>query len=422
VKTDDWVQLYGDLAQTLPAHVQAARLTICGLSTFLDGYVRLHEAEPLLNATEETPQATLLRELTRRAGAGIGGEFYMDWPEGGMWVEKNLNISCWGLGGSGAQAAQILAILGAPALMSLEDRSERQLSVIHPSVLLATNRGIIRCGRLSTTHGRKPAHYIFEYTAGTQVGSIVPARSSRTIVRFTDERLDNDPNFTRESIIAAANAGAAILSGFNEIGDEDLENVLTQTVTLAQAWRNRGLKTIHLELGDYATIRARNTVLERLGGAFTSLGMSYSELRALCVGAQEPISKAFELSESFNLSRLCIHADDWALAITKGDPQREFEALLCACLLAAARAERGHPCTPIAAPPSAEFHKLRWDRVSQSGNRFVVCCAAPYLERPAATIGLGDTFLAGTLLVLGGAEPALANVQHQKTLYEYQRK
>jgi ADP-dependent phosphofructokinase/glucokinase len=32
-----------------------------------------------------------------------------------------------------------------------------------------------------------------------------------------------------------------------------------------------------------------------------------------------------------------------------------------------------------------------------------VCCPAPYLEKPAATIGLGDTFLAGTLLVLGGA-------------------
>jgi ADP-dependent phosphofructokinase/glucokinase len=416
VKTDDWAQVYGDLVQRLPAYVQAARLTICGLSTFLDGYVRLHEVGVLLNAREETPQATLLRELTRRAGAGIGGEFYMDWPEGGTWVEKNLKVSRWGLGGSGAQAAQILAILGAPALMSLEDRSDRQLSVIHPSVLVATNRGVIRCGQLSTAPRRKPAHYIFEYTAGTQLGSIVPARSSRTIVRFTDERLDNDPDFTRESIIAAANAGAAILSGFNEIGEEDLEDVLTQTVTLAQAWKNRGLKTIHLELGDYATIRARDMVLARLRGVFTSLGMSHSELRTLCLGSQEPISKAFELSESLNLSRLCIHADDWALAITKDDPRREFDALSCGCLLAAARAETGHPCPPIAAPASGQFHKLRWDKVSQSGDRFVVCCAAPYLERPAATIGLGDTFLAGTLLVLGGAEPALAKCSASKNL------
>jgi ADP-dependent phosphofructokinase/glucokinase len=413
MKTEDWGKVYGDLVQRLPAYVQDARLTICGLSTFLDGYVRLHEAERLLNAKEGTPQAALSRELFRRASAGIGGEFYLDWPEGGMWVEKNLQFSRWGLGGSGAQAAQMLAILGAPALMSLEDRGERQLSVIHPNVQVATNRGVFRCGELSTVQGRKPAHYIFEFTAGTQVGSIIPTRSSRTIVRFTDERLDNDSDFTRESITAAANAGAAILSGFNEIGHQDIRAALTDTVTLAHAWRDRGLKTIHLELGDYSTVNARDTVLEELGGAFTSLGMSYSELRALCVGSQDPVSKALELTEALNLSRLCVHADTWALAITNSDPQREVEALLCGCLLASARAERGEPCRPTGVPANAEFHDLPLEKFSKSGERFIVCCASPYLERPVATIGLGDTFLAGTLLVLGRAErAALAKFQH----------
>jgi ADP-dependent phosphofructokinase/glucokinase len=412
VKTEDWGKVYKDLVQRLPAYVRDARLTICGLSTFLDGYVRLHEAEPLLNAKGGTPQAALSRELFRRASVGIGGEFYMDWPEGGMWVEKSLQFSRWGLGGSGAQAAQMLAIIGAPALMSLEDRSGRQLSVIHPNVLVATNSGVIRCGELSAAQGRKPAHYIFEFTAGTQVGSIIPKRSSRTIVRFTDERLDNDPDFTRESIAASATAGAGIFSGLNEIGDQDLEAALTETVALAQAWRNRGLKTIHLELGDYATVKARDTVLEKLGGAFTSFGMSYSELCALCVGPQDAISKALELSETLNLSRLCVHADTWALAITNGDPQRELEALLCGCLLAAVRAEIGQPCQPTGVPVNAEFHDMPLEKFSKSGERFIVCCASPYLERPVATIGLGDTFLAGTLLVLGRAEPALANVQH----------
>ena len=411
MKTEDWGKAYRDLVQMLSAYVRDARLTICGLSTFLDGYVRLHEAEPLLSAKVGTPEAALSRELFRRASVGIGGEFYMDWPEGGMWVEKNLQISRWGLGGTGAQAAQMLAILGTPALMSLEDRSGRQLSVIDPNVLVATNRGVIRCGELSTAQGRKPAHYIFEFTTGAQVGSIIPKRSSRTIVRFTDERLDNDPDFTRESIAASATAGAGIFSGFNEIGDQDIEAALTETVALAQAWRNRGLKTIHLELGDYATVKARDTVLEKLGGAFTSLGMSYSELCALCVGSQDAISKAFELSETLNLSRLCVHADTWALAITNGDPQRELEALLCGCLLASARAERGQPCRPTGVPASAEFHDMPLEKFSKSGERFIVCCASPYLEQPVATIGLGDTFLAGTLLVLGRAEPALANIQ-----------
>ena len=411
MKTEEWGQVYRDLLERLPAYVRDARLTICGLSTFLDGYVRLHEAAPLLNAKKGTPQEALSRELFRRANLGIGGEYYLDWPEGGTWVEENLQFSRWGLGGSGAQAAQMLAIMGAPALMSLEDRSRRQLSVIHPNILVATNRGVIRCGELPATPGRKPAHYIFEFTAGTQVGSIVPKRSSRTIVRFTDERLDADADFTKESIAASASAGAGILSGFNEIGEKDIDAALADTIALAKAWRNRGLKTIHLELGDYATAEERDTVLEKLRGTFTSLGMSYSELCALCGGSPDAIGKALELSESLSLSRLCVHADTWALAITNGDPQRELEALLCGCLLASARAERGEPCRPMAVPADAEFHDMPLEKFSKSGERFIVCCASPYLEWPVATIGLGDTFLAGTLLVLGRAEPPLANVQ-----------
>jgi ADP-dependent phosphofructokinase/glucokinase len=403
VKIDDWGEVYGEVVQKLPAYVQEARLTICGLSTFLDGYVRLDKAKRLLDVEDGTPQAALSRELIRRASAGMGGEYYLDWPGGGIWVEANLKFSRWGLGGSGAQAGQMLAILGAPALISLEDRSERQLSVIHPNVQVATARGVFRCGGISPTGGRKSAHYIFEYTAGTGIGSIVPKRSSRTIVRFTIERLDNDPDFTRESIAAAANAGAAILSGFNEIDHQDMGVALSETVKLAHAWRDRGLRTIHLELGDYGSVDARDMVFEGLLGGFTSLGMSYSELRGLCVGSQDPISKAYELSEKLNLSRLCVHADTWAFAITKGDPKRELEALLCGCLLASARAEKGEPCRPTAVPVSAEYHVPPVETFSKSGERSMVCCASPYLERPAATIGLGDTFLAGTLLVLGGA-------------------
>jgi len=104
---------------------------------------------------------------------------------------------------------------------------------------------------------------------------------------------------------------------------------------------------------------------------------------------------------------LCVHADTWALAITKGDPHRELEALLCGCLLASARAQRGEPCRPTGVPANAEFHDPPLETFSKSGERFIVCCASPYLERPVATIGLGDTFLAGTLLVLGRAEASV---------------
>jgi ADP-dependent phosphofructokinase/glucokinase len=403
VNTEDWEKRYRKFLRRLPVYVSDSRLTICGLSTFVDGYLWLHEAEPLLTAKKGTPQAALARELLRRASAGIGGELYMDWPEGGVWLEENLRIARWGIGGTGAQAAQTLAILGAPALISLEDRSARQLSVIHPEILVATTAGVSRIGELPAgVHGGKPAHYIFEFTAGNRVGSVLLSRSSRTIVRFGEERLDRDPDFTRESVREAATAGAGILSGFNEIGDKQLQESLEGAVELAQSWRDKGLNIIHLEIGDYQSVAARDTALKMLGGVIDSLGLSYSELCGLAIGPQDTIEKACELAAMFNLSRLCVHSDTWALTVTKDDPQREFEAILCGCLLASARAERGFPCAPVAIPQDAVFHDLSWEKSRRSGERSIVSCASPYLARPAGTIGLGDTFLAGTLLVLGG--------------------
>jgi len=397
----DWHKAYRNLLERLPIYVREARLTLCGLSTFVDGYVRLHEAPPLLDAVDGTPEAVLARELFKRAAAGIGGEFHLDWPEGGGWVEKHLKVVSWGLGGTGAQAAQTLAVLGAPALISLQDRSERQLSVMHPDIEVATPRGVVRRAELPAVPGSKPAHYIFEFTAGVKVGSAVPTRSSRTIVRFGNERLDDDPDFYRESVAVAERAGAGILSGFNELPEEELKVALEQTVALVQAWKRRGLSLIHLELGDCATARARNAILETLGDVITSLGMNHAELRGFCAGTNNALDQAQELSKAFDLARLCVHADAWALTLTKGDPQCELAALLCGCLLAASRAEKGRPCCPSGLPAHAEFHHPPCSHVGHRNGRSVVCCAAPYLERPAATIGLGDTFLAGTLLVLG---------------------
>ena len=409
MKAEDWKRAYADLIQRLPRYVRDGRVTICGLSTFVDGYVRLHEAEPLLKAREGTPPAMLAEELLRRALAGIGGEFYMDWPEGGKWVERNLVITRWGVGGTGAQAAQTLAMLGAPALMNLEDRSRRQLSVLHPDILVAFQGGVVKCGQLAIGEGEKPAHYIFEFTAGTKVQSCVLKRSSRTIVRFSEERLDHDPDFARESVTASAEAGAGILSGFNEMENHVLDESLKETLLLAEAWKKRGLETIHLELGDFGMVAARNKVLNLLGGVITSLGMSYSELCGFSDGSKQTIEQACELAETLNLARLCVHFDTWALSITRGDPDRELEALLCGCLLASARAEKGFPCSPVELPADANLHALGWEKMRKSGERSIVSCAAPHLDRPAGTVGLGDTFLAGTLLVLGGAERPRAN-------------
>jgi ADP-dependent phosphofructokinase/glucokinase len=100
--------------------------------------------------------------------------------------------------------------------------------------------------------------------------------------------------------------------------------------------------------------------------------------------------------------------------LTREDPERELDALAMGCLLASARAEAGWPVakphTPAAAgfacPPSPPIS------VCAGSGWHIVCCATPYLRDPASTVGLGDTFTAGTMLVHAGPrrQAVLANL------------
>ena len=396
---ESWADRYINLLPRITAHAQITPLILCGLASCADAYLRLARAEALLATKPGTAPNALAQELIRRTERGAGGEFFMDWPDGDTWIEKNLRIDNWGLGGTGAQGAQTLAILGAKALISLEDRSIRKLSVIHPDVLVADSSGLKRRAELSSRPGSEPAHFIFEVAAGERVGPVTASRSTRIIVRFAHHHLDRDPDFVRISEQNAPTVGAAIVCGFNELADDSLSEELEYAGKLISGWRQRGLRLIHLELGGYENTAARDQVLSVLGPLVTSLGMSHTELRGFSDG--DVVRQASRFAAEFDLRRVCVHADTWALTVTRDDAETELESLLCGCLLASCRAESGVPCVPIRVPIAARFSSPDWPLISRSGHNSVVCCAAPYLEQPMATIGLGDTFLAGTLLVLG---------------------
>ena len=393
---DFWREQYLALVPRLSGFAQSMPLTLCGLATCTDAYLRLSEAEPLFSARNDKA-VTLARALQQRAANGIGGELFLDWPEAEEWIAQNLPISNWGLGGTGAQAAQALTLLGGRALITLEDRTQRQLSVIHPDVLIATERGLEKRQAIEGSGFGKPAHYIFEFNAGEAIGTEHAKRSTRVIVRFADDRLDRDPAFVWESVTHARQAGAAVICGFNEVSSAFLAAELEYTTGLLSAWRTEGLSAIHLELGGYEDFGLRDQVLSTLGPLVSSLGMSHSELREF--GSADIATEAATLRTALGLNRLCVHADTWALAITNSNPERELESLMCGCLLAACRAAAGQVAIPAGMPLDAAFHAPPYPTISRQNDGWLVCCPAPYLEQPKATIGLGDTFLAGTLLV-----------------------
>jgi ADP-dependent phosphofructokinase/glucokinase len=115
-----------------------------------------------------------------------------------------------------------------------------------------------------------------------------------------------------------------------------------------------------------------------------------------------------DFAERLGLDRLCVHADRWAAAVTRNNPGTERRALLAGCLLAASRAAAARPVAPSGLPVGAKFAAPPYAETLALGEWNFVAVASPYLVAPASTLGLGDTFTAGCLLVLGQERTASA--------------
>ncbi|MDX3926150.1 MAG: ADP-dependent glucokinase/phosphofructokinase [Shinella sp.] len=408
-----WAERYAALTDSRSGPLTAAALSrsglfLCGISACVDARVDMHDMQALLDADAETPAGALAALLMARAARGTGGEVRFDWPEGPAWLRERLKIR-YALGGTGPQAAWVLARLGVSALIALEDRHQQMLNQIPPGVLLAS-AGEMKTVEALTPAGRHiPEIFIFEYTAGRPLGGFVPSRSSRVIIRFGDRGIQRDADFESMSMRLAPAAAAGLLSGLN---DEPLNNTASASrhvFALSRAWKAAGLRTIHFELAGYASQAAVEDVLSHAAGSVTSIGMSHSELLAMDPAAHHPMEALIALGERLKLDRVCVHADTWAASVTLNDPREEELALMAGCAIAGARAANGAPVGTVAIHPQAEFHPVPFDTPIRRDRWTFVACASPYMEKPATTLGLGDSFTAGCLLILGRNKHAAAD-------------
>ena len=400
--SDVWTHSYGELIAALPQIAADAKLTLCGMSACIDARVSMHDMQVLFDSDE--PQAAAFgRMLASRAKRGIGGELSVDWPDGPAWLAAHVPVRT-AFGGTGPHAAAVLTALGAPALLCLGDRSAHMLAHVPHGVLLAEGGRLVRAQDLLPHGERRPEIFIIEYTAGRTAGPVVPERSSRIIVRFDNLGLEDDPAFDRLTPALAAEAGAGLLAGFNAVPEPDLDRETKRVFGLAGSWRAAGLDTLHLELAGYDSSALLARVLRAARGIITSIGMSHSELATIDGSADDIFGAMIRLGDRFDGARVCVHADHWAAAVTKNDPELERQALMAGCLLASARAAAGRSVRPQALDAAAQFHPMPFPQQSRHGSWSLVACASPYLEKPATTLGLGDTFTAGCLLALGQAE------------------
>jgi ADP-dependent phosphofructokinase/glucokinase len=397
-----WPDAFAALAEAVPDFAGGAGRLLTGFAACVDKLVDLHAAAPALR--REPAARGLFDALMARARTGRGGEVRVDWPGGPEFLDAFVKPGGMAVGGTSAQAATVLASIGAPAVMALRDRSAEQLAVLHPAIaLVGADGALVTVRDVAPVGAGKPAHYIVEYAAGRPLPGFTPDRSTRIIVRFADEDIEQDAMLEKHARDFAARAGAALLSSPNAVDAERLPGALDYIATFARAWKEAGL-IVHLELGEFAVPGGLDRTLAVLSGSVTSIGLNFNEMPSVGLEPEMRETQVIAFAERHGLSRLVVHADPWVLALTRGDPERELDALAMGCLLASARAAAGRPVARPRVPAAASYAPPPLPPISPcAGSGWsLVCCPAPHLRNPASTIGLGDTFTAGTMLVHAG--------------------
>lgn len=342
----------------------------------------------------------IARHILNLIRNGRGGEIVASWADGHAWLESILGVAdTRQVGGNAAQAAWALASIGAPALLALRDRSASQVSVLDPRILVAEGGHTIAVRELAASGSpTKQPHGILEFAAGVPLNGYPLPRTTRVMLRFSHEPLETDAEFagyTEENP-----PGVALLSGL-----ATQPNILTADARWAVrlgARLQRSGTHVHHELSDFGHPARLRTAIRELPA--TSIGMSLSELVAATGHGADPAESAIALARGVGVSRAVVHADEWSMIVTRTPSDGQRRSLLLANALAGVRARLGRPgdrSEVIGLNESDTGVSFTQDH-PPSGPRsegwHALVAPSPYMSRPVATVGLGDTFTAGLLL------------------------
>jgi ADP-dependent phosphofructokinase/glucokinase len=400
--TPSWQQKYESAVAGLGELVNQAPRVAAGFSVCNDHVVEVAVEEyaqiAAAVASADPEQRGLARWLLQRIKDGRGGEIVTG-PGGFSWIESTF-YGPPSMGGTGAQVARVLAAIGAPQVVALTDRTSTQLDTLDERLLLVGADGELHAPNeiYRTTERPNDPIFVLQFTQGVLLAdNVVTRRSTRIIIRAQDRPLDLDEHFAR--YVRCNHVPALLLSGF--------QTALPSSVGPIRQWFSEHVhltsadRLVHLELAEYESVEHVLDTIAQFAGFANSIGMSLSELSQLTPNT-EPVTAALELANRFGFDRVSVHADDFAFVVSSGDPVIEQQALLTGCLLAAARAVVGVPVLPTEIPAGTTVGDVPPNIELASGDEryTVVSVPSPYTPTPTATLGLGDTFVAGMMLAL----------------------
>lgn len=417
---------------------------ICGYNVNIDAVHNISgdEISRLIAGLGLKPRPELPREISGMEDLfsgllfcmkkGSGAELLVTDPKTADAIDSSFGWD-YRLGGNAGNMANVLASLGAEPVLNIPAPTNRQVSFLHPRVMLAED-GSLEQANIAGRDGKDMTHFVFQFPAGEKAATadetIVSPRENRFIASFDllNINLRTDPSFDGYCDEHLAEMDGALVAGFHLVPYNSHEEIMRERLGQIRSWKeNKPELFVHAEMGSFQRPEIMGYLLEHL--ASDSIGMNEDEL-SMVIGFEPGwrgiIDAARRIRSHSDVSRVCVHTKEYVVsAISEArcliGPEEEISALDHGTEVAATLAASGsvtgasgmagegsvvglHPALNTNAAGASAVDDFcakgakRFGRGAylRQGDDF--CCLVPSfnVSHPLVVVGLGDSMTAAT--------------------------
>ncbi|HQK22431.1 MAG TPA: ADP-dependent glucokinase/phosphofructokinase [Candidatus Latescibacteria bacterium] len=370
------------------------------------------------------------------------------------WVSEHFGYDELTLGGTSANMAVTVASLGVPRVLVYANPLTKPLAQAFPSLpnlLTIGPDGTVGSPRdVAQGDDVFAIHWIFEYQKDDTIRidgqTLTAPRANRFIPSWNpaNNQLRLAPGFKATFLKDADRFSHLLVSGFHILSDRYPDGTTAQECIVPVADYLRLVRTraphmrVHCELASIAGKIVRKGVLDHILPQMDSIGLNEVELATWLeeIGAGELAGNVRDqnapeailaglnrLADATGVPRIHLHNFGYYMVLaekTAGSPEGIRQGLACGACAAVVRAKTGRPPKsdevtsfvdlPLRAEafdamrtlaPSAKTPDFALTGVGTSGGRNLVFVPTRIVERPARTVGLGDTISASAWLAEG---------------------